>query len=96
MKDFLRDIVLAAGAMSLDYRSRLGELEVNHKSRKDLVSEADVALEEYLVAQIKERYPDHAILGGGLSTLSTGRLHLCAGRLIIPYPLVSKKMACLC
>jgi myo-inositol-1(or 4)-monophosphatase len=63
MKDFLREIVLAAGAMSLDYRSRLGELEVNHKSRKDMVSEADIALEEYLVGRIKEQYPDHAILG---------------------------------
>lgn len=63
MKNFLHEIVLAAGAMSLEYRGRLGELEVSHKSRKDLVSEADVDVEEFLVAKIKKRYPDHAILG---------------------------------
>lgn len=63
MKNFLREIILEGGSLSLDYRLRLGELEVTHKSRKDLVSEADVAVEEFLVARIKKRYPDHAILG---------------------------------
>lgn len=63
MKDFLREIVLAAGAVSLEYRGRLGSIEVTHKSRKDIVTEADVAVEDYLIGKINERYPDHAILG---------------------------------
>jgi len=63
MKDFLREIVLAAGAISLEYRGRLGSIEVNYKSRKDIVTEADIAVENYLVKRINERYPDHAILG---------------------------------
>ncbi len=63
MKDFLHEIVRAAGAISLDYRSRLKDIEINHKSRKDIVTEADVAVEDYLVGRIKERYPEHAILG---------------------------------
>lgn len=49
--------------MSLDYRSRLKTLEVSHKSRNDLVSEADVAIEKFLVEQIRQAYPGHAIRG---------------------------------
>lgn len=63
MKDFLREIILAAGAVTLEYRGRLKDIEVTHKSRKDIVTEADVAVENYLVGRIKERYPGHAILG---------------------------------
>lgn len=63
LKDFLHEIVLAAGAISLDYRTRLGDIEINHKSRKDIVTEADVAVEDFLVGKIKSRYPGHAILG---------------------------------
>lgn len=63
MKEFLREIVLAAGAISLEYRGRLDSIAVTHKSRKDIVTEADVAVENYLVERINERYPDHAILG---------------------------------
>jgi len=63
MKDFLREIILAAGAVSLEYRQRLESIQVSHKSRKDIVTEADIAVENYLVGRINQRYPDHAILG---------------------------------
>jgi myo-inositol-1(or 4)-monophosphatase len=63
LKNFLHEIVLAAGAISLDYRGRLEDIAVTHKSRKDIVTEADIAVEDYLIGRIKERYPDHAILG---------------------------------
>ena len=49
--------------MSLDYRSQLASLQVARKSRNDLVSQADIAIEKYLIAQIMDRYPDHAIHG---------------------------------
>ena len=49
--------------MSLEYRGRLKTLEVSHKSRNDLVSEADVAVERYIVEQIRGAYPEHAIDG---------------------------------
>jgi len=63
MKDFLREIILAVGEVTLEFRKGLGDIEVTHKSRKDIVTEADVAVENYLVERINERYPDHAILG---------------------------------
>lgn len=63
MKDFLREIISRAGEMSLEYRGRLKTLEVSRKSRNDLVSEADVAIEKFIVEQIRQAYPRHAIDG---------------------------------
>ena len=63
LKRFLRDIIAEAGRISLAYRARLDGLVVHHKLEKDLVTEADVAVEQFLVDAIRKRYPDHAILG---------------------------------
>lgn len=63
MRQFLKEIIAEAGRMTLAYRRQGTELAVDHKLQKDLVSEADVAVEKFLVAQIQKRYPDHAILG---------------------------------
>ncbi|MHC4836405.1 MAG: inositol monophosphatase family protein [Planctomycetota bacterium] len=62
MKPFLQQIVTRAGELSLEYRARLSDMQVNSKGTvKDLVSEADIAVENFLIAQIRDRYPDHAI-----------------------------------
>ena len=62
MKTFLQNIVTRAGEISLEYRARLSEVKVTQKGTvKDLVTEADVAVENYLIEQIKNTYPDHAI-----------------------------------
>ena len=63
MYAFLKDIVTEAGRIALEHKSRLGSLQVDRKSDKDLVTAADVAVEKYLVGKIQERYPDHAIVG---------------------------------
>jgi myo-inositol-1(or 4)-monophosphatase len=63
MKEFLREIITEAGRISLGYKARIADLAVNRKSLKDLVTEADVAVEEYLVKQIQSRFGDHAIWG---------------------------------
>ena len=63
MKTFLESIIKQAGRISLDYKARLADVRVSRKSEKDLVTEADVAVEHYLVKQIRQRYPDHAIVG---------------------------------
>ncbi|MEN8127564.1 MAG: inositol monophosphatase family protein [Planctomycetota bacterium] len=72
MKSFLTDIITRAGEISLDYKARLHEVRVDRKNKRDLVTEADVAVEKYLVAQIKTRYPDHAILGEETGTHAGG------------------------
>ena len=47
----------------MEHKSRLADIQIDRKSEKDLVTEADVAVEKYLVEQIKKTYPDHSILG---------------------------------
>lgn len=62
MKEFLNNIITHAGEISLEHRARLGEVKISQKATvKDLVTEADVAVENYLIEQIKNTYPDHAI-----------------------------------
>ena len=63
MKQFLQDISREAGRITLDFRSRLSSLGIEKKSSKDLVTEADKAVESFLVETIRKKYPDHAILG---------------------------------
>ncbi len=63
MKHFLKDIITQAGKLTLDYRRRLPELVVQNKSVRELVTEADKAVEKFLTAEILKRYPDHGILG---------------------------------
>ena len=63
MYEFLKSIITEAGNIALSHKARLAHVQVNRKSPKDLVTEADVAVENYLVAQIQQAYPDHAILG---------------------------------
>lgn len=63
MKNFLKTIITEAGRIAMEYKSRLVDVKVDRKSDKDLVTEADVAVENYLVGEIAKRYPDHGIVG---------------------------------
>lgn len=63
MLQFLESLSHSAGAMALDYRSRLSGLSIQHKSIRDVVSEADIAIEKHLCARILEKFPHHAIYG---------------------------------
>lgn len=60
MKEFMIDIAKHAGKIALDF---LGKAEIKEKKPKDLVTEADVAVEKYLVSKIKEKFSDHNIVG---------------------------------
>jgi myo-inositol-1(or 4)-monophosphatase len=63
-EDFLKKIILEAGALTLQYRENIKNLRVEQKGTdKDLVTEADQAVEALLRKRILSRYPDHAILG---------------------------------
>ena len=63
LKNFLNRIITRAGEITLDYREKLSSVSIEKKSDKDLVTEADVAVEKYLVDEISTHYPDHSILG---------------------------------
>ncbi len=63
MKELLLDLARGAGEIALAHRRRLGELVVDFKAEKDLVTAADREIEEFLRAEIQRRHPDHGILG---------------------------------
>jgi myo-inositol-1(or 4)-monophosphatase len=69
MLDFVIDLALRAGSL---LRARLVQTrEVASKGHADVVTDADQASEALIVAAIRERFPDHAILaeeGGAVST----------------------------
>ncbi|MFC1745339.1 inositol monophosphatase family protein [Candidatus Riflebacteria bacterium] len=63
MKNFLQNIIIEAGKKTLNFRKKPGSLKIDRKSEKDLVTEADKAIENFLVRKIRKKYPTHAILG---------------------------------
>ena len=57
--EFIEEIARQAGGI---LQSFVGEdLDVQHKSRTDLVTRADHASEDYLIGEIRKAFPDHAI-----------------------------------
>jgi myo-inositol-1(or 4)-monophosphatase len=62
-KSFLHELIIKAGDITLDYRTRLSSIEVQKKSAKDFVTAADVATENFIVDCIKQTYPEHSIYG---------------------------------
>ena len=69
LHSFVRELARRTGELQL---SRYGDPgEVNEKAPKDLVTEVDLLCEEFLIREIRERYPDDSILseerGGEIS-----------------------------
>ena len=61
---FLLDRIRRGGQMTLAYQLPLRELRFESKATpRDIVTEADGAVERYLVDEIRSAFPDHAIWG---------------------------------
>lgn len=58
---FARDLAREAGKVTLQYYHR--ELAIEHKSDSSPVTIADRETEQFIRAEIRERYPDHGLLG---------------------------------
>lgn len=59
----LEKIVRAAGAVAMTYFNDLPNLAVNKKSARDLVTDADVAVENYLKQALYEHCPEYGFWG---------------------------------
>lgn len=57
--DFIKTIAAQAGEILLNFS---GDLDIQHKSRTDLVTQADHESEQYLIKAIQKAFPDHAII----------------------------------
>lgn len=62
MLNFAKKIALDAGDIVKKFYYS-DSLDIENKSEKDLVTEADKACEKFLVEKIKSEFPDHGILG---------------------------------
>lgn len=60
---YATDLIREAGAVALGYFGRLSTLTVNSKGVQDVVSEADVAVEELIKSRLEQRFPTDAFLG---------------------------------
>ena len=64
MLGFMKAVAREAGRTALTYFEGMRSNEVHAKgSPKDLVSAADVAVEQLIVKRIRERFPGHGIFG---------------------------------
>lgn len=63
MLDFIREIIVAAGDMCRRGQQFLEDVQIDFKGPKDLVTDVDREVERFLVRTIKERFPDHDIIG---------------------------------
>ena len=57
--DFIKQIALDAGKILQDMVG--GELGIQHKSEKDLVTRADRASEDFIIGSIREAFTGHTI-----------------------------------
>ena len=60
MKDFILDLAKKAGQITLNH---LGNAKISKKGPKDVVTDADVEVEKFVTQKIKEKYPEHNIVG---------------------------------
>ncbi len=67
--EFMVDIAEAAGKRLLEYSEGDERMELEFKNERDIVTEYDRATEEFLVARILKRFPEHRVWGeeGGVS-----------------------------
>jgi myo-inositol-1(or 4)-monophosphatase len=59
----LEKIVRSAGSLALRYFQDVHTLEINKKSARDLVTDADVAVEKYLQEKLREHCPEFGFWG---------------------------------
>jgi myo-inositol-1(or 4)-monophosphatase len=57
--DFIKQIALDAGEILQQMAG--GELGIEHKSKKDLVTLADRAAEDFIIGSLRKAFPDHTI-----------------------------------
>lgn len=61
--DGLEKIVREAGKIAMDYFNDLDGLAINKKSARDLVTDADVAVEQYLKEALSKQCPEYGFWG---------------------------------
>jgi myo-inositol-1(or 4)-monophosphatase len=61
--DFAKNLIMAAGDLAMQYFGNLTELSIMSKGARDMVSEADLAVEKLIKEHLLASYPYDAYLG---------------------------------
>jgi myo-inositol-1(or 4)-monophosphatase len=61
--DFAKDLIIEAGDLAMQYFANLAELSIMSKGARDMVSDADFAVEKLIKERLLAAYPDDAYLG---------------------------------
>ena len=61
--DFAKQLIIEAGDLAMQYFGNLTELSIMSKGARDMVSEADIAVEKLIKKRLLAAYPDDAYLG---------------------------------
>ena len=59
--EFAKDIALYAGRVMMEYYN--GEISLNYKKDKTVVTMVDKRINSYLIERVKEKYKDHSVSG---------------------------------
>lgn len=62
-KAYLFSVIQEAGELALEYFNKLDSIKVNHKSPKDLVTEADIQVESFIKQKLNEKFPAIGFFG---------------------------------
>lgn len=62
-REAIRQVILQAGALAQDYFRRSDGIEMTKKGPKDLVTEADLKVEQFIRSQFKEKFPTYGFWG---------------------------------
>lgn len=73
MLKFMENLAKKAGDMALEERKHFSREEIHFKNPKDLVTDVDRKVEQFIRAEIEAAYPDHAILGEEGGTTNEGK-----------------------
>ncbi|MGK5091195.1 inositol monophosphatase family protein [Deltaproteobacteria bacterium TL4] len=63
MREHLEKVIRSAGKLALAWFLRRQELQIHFKSAKDIVSEADIAVEQWIRQEMLSQYPDFGFYG---------------------------------
>ena len=61
--DFAKNLIIEAGDLALQYFASVNELSIMSKGAQDMVSEADIAVEELIRNRLMAAYPSDGYLG---------------------------------
>ncbi|HEY6687234.1 MAG TPA: inositol monophosphatase family protein, partial [Propionibacteriaceae bacterium] len=70
--DFAKDLIIEAGDLALQYFGNLTSLSIMSKGARDMVSEADLAVEDLIKERLLSNYPNDAYLGEETGHVSGG------------------------